>query len=74
MPPKNEVIDENKYDGITDKLNNQNAVEFWKPVIKVFDCKTIMNARLGDGRYRDNYIKDLETIVEIVYASRRNKE
>lgn len=71
---KNEVIDENKYDGITDKLNNQNAVEFWKPVKKVFNCKTIMNAKLGDGRYRDNYIKDLETIVEIVYASRRNKE
>lgn len=65
---KNEVIDENKYDGISVKLNNQNFVEFWDPVIDVFGCKTIMNAKLGEGRYRDNYIKDLETIVEIVYA------
>ena len=65
---KNEVIDENKYDGISVKLNNQNFVEFWDPVIDVFDCKTIMSAKLGEGRYRDNYIKDLETIVEIVYA------
>lgn len=65
---KDEVIDVNKYDGISDKLNNQNSFEFWPPVINVFDCKTIKNAKLGEGRSRDNYIKDLETIVEIVYA------
>ena len=65
---KNEVVDVTKYDGISEKVGKQIGDNFWGPVIHVFKCETIKQAKLGTGKSRGDYIKDLETIVEIVYA------